>query len=191
MAKLQNAASTNSPSSSKPATPPPQVAPPKPKPIPPPTPKSSQPPTKPVQPPIIRKRAPPTPSHLDLPTWEHETIGHVFNVTLDVRIVCLFRMTQCLFPNNRKRLPRGADGRLCGSRVWHRNWSQRIQVRVISKLLQSHDGYSLSIAPALVACLAVRKPFRLTADLADRLLIARLEIDSQAMSYVSDHPHLL
>ena len=32
--------------------------------------------------------------------------------------------------------------------------------------------------------IAVKKPFRLTADLCDRLLIARLEIDSQAMSYV-------
>lgn len=31
-----------------------------------------------------------------------------------------------------------------------------------------------------------QKPLRLTADLSDRLLIARLEIDPQAMSYVRD-----
>lgn len=35
--------------------------------------------------------------------------------------------------------------------------------------------------------IAIPKPFRLTADIADRLLIARLEIDSEAMSYVLNY----
>lgn len=47
--------------------------------------------------------------------------------------------------------------------------------------LQTHPSPSLAV---------VQKPFRLTADLADRLLIARLEIDSQAMSCVFGHLRL-
>ena len=37
----------------------------------------------------IKKKAPvvATPVHLDLPTWEDETISKVFNVTLKVRLL--------------------------------------------------------------------------------------------------------
>ena len=88
------AADANNPRSFKPAAPPQGVALTKPKPIPPPTPKSiprptpktTQPPTRKVQPQITKKEAPAAPVPLDLPAWEHETIGHVLNVTLDVRV---------------------------------------------------------------------------------------------------------
>jgi hypothetical protein len=38
-----------------------------------------------AQPPIPKKRAPGSAVRLDLPTWEHEAIGQILNVTLDVR----------------------------------------------------------------------------------------------------------
>lgn len=58
----------------------------------------------------------------------------------------------------------------------------------VPKLPWPRDGYLLSQSrpPTLSG---TQKP-RLAADLADRLLIARLEIDSQAMSYVSDRLRL-
>lgn len=39
----------------------------------------------PARPPITKKRTPVSPVHLDLPSWEHETLGRILNVTLDVR----------------------------------------------------------------------------------------------------------
>ncbi|KAF9644135.1 hypothetical protein BDM02DRAFT_3272627 [Thelephora ganbajun] len=138
LAKLQNATSTDNPGSPKPAAPSPQAASPKPKPRPSPAPKITQPPAQSVPPPITKKRVPATPVHLDLPTWEHETIEHVFNVTLDKEV---------------------AEG----SR-WEIVWLKGLALE-----LEFDDP-------------AIQKPPPLTADLADRLLIARLEIDPQAMS---------
>ena len=66
----------------------------------------------------LKKRAPVVPQRLDLPTWENESIGTVFNVTLDVSSSILFwyqgievHDVGCL----RKLRPRRADGKSCGS----------------------------------------------------------------------------
>ena len=74
----------------KPVTTPQEVAPPKPDPIPAPPPKTIQPSPPPkVQPQVTKKPNPVAPALRGLPAWEHETIGHILNVTLDVRVSIL------------------------------------------------------------------------------------------------------
>ncbi|KAH9947558.1 ubiquitin elongating factor core-domain-containing protein [Amylocystis lapponica] len=133
LAKLQSPNPT--PPASTSTTPAPATAQPKP----PPTPvrKRSQAPSAPSPIPP-KKKTPVPPAHLDFPGWEHETIGHVFNVTLDKDVA--------------------------EKSAWEVVW-----LKTLATDLEAEDP-NLS------------KPIRLSGDIADRLLIARLELDPQSMS---------
>ncbi|THH28275.1 hypothetical protein EUX98_g5915 [Antrodiella citrinella] len=151
LAKLQGPVSSSStpgqspspaPSSSTSTPPPAKVTPP---------PVRAQPPQPPVvkkpitpavvQPPIaspVPQKRPTGPVHLDLPSWEAETVGKVFNVTLD----------------------KAAAERSGWEVVWLKELAE--------ELAEESSG-----GP---------RPVPTTAEIADRLLISRLELDSQSMS---------
>ncbi|KAF7298968.1 U-box domain-containing protein [Mycena indigotica] len=132
LAKLQNATPSTSQTPPAPATPPQQ---------PPPQPKRTLPVFKPTLPPaatspvLPAKKKAPAIVPLDVDVWEHETIGRVFNVTLD------------------------------------------------SKVAQD-SGYEIVWLKPLAIELETENstPLRLTTDIIDRLLIARLEMDPGNMS---------
>ncbi|KAL6304363.1 ubiquitin conjugation factor E4 [Sparassis latifolia] len=85
-----------------------------------------------------KKKSPATPAHLDLPTWENEAVGYVFNVTLSEDVA--------------------------EKSSWEIVWLKHLAIE-----LESED-------PNLP------KPISLSGDIADRLLISRLELDPQGMS---------
>lgn len=64
----------------------------------------------------VKKKATPRPAHLDVPTWEDETIGQIFNVTLIVSHIfnCAAALTDALCHCSERRLRR-VGGRSCGS----------------------------------------------------------------------------
>ncbi|OCH84192.1 ubiquitin conjugation factor E4 [Obba rivulosa] len=140
LAKLQTPSASPSPkpSASTSSTPSSGTPLPKPKPTPTQTPQK-RPSEAPLPAPVPqKKKAPAAPAHLDLPTWEHETIGHVFNVTLSKEAA--------------------------ENSAWEVVWLKHLAAE-----LEAEDP----IAP---------RPIRLSVDIADRLLISRLELDPQSMS---------
>ncbi|KAI0346029.1 hypothetical protein BDW22DRAFT_1353692 [Trametopsis cervina] len=143
LAKLQGATpSSSNPSSAAgspgPSTPPvAKTPPPKPKVQPTPAPVKRR--VEPAAPsPVPLKKPVAKHAHLDLPTWEDETIGSIFNVTLNKEVA--------------------------EKSAWEVVWLKHLAAELQS---ESQDPPS---------------PTRLTVDIADRLLIARLELDPQGMS---------
>ncbi|KAH9841644.1 ubiquitin elongating factor core-domain-containing protein [Rhodofomes roseus] len=137
LAKLQSA--SPSPAASTSTTPPPTTpsstpaaAPPKPKPAPK-RPAETLPAPVPVAP---KKRPQAAPAQLDLPKWEEETVGRVFNVTLSKDVA--------------------------EKSGWEVVWLKHLAAELESEGMQ--------------------QPIRLSADIADRLLISRLELNPQSMS---------
>ncbi|KAL1950354.1 hypothetical protein VTO73DRAFT_5478 [Trametes versicolor] len=142
LAKLQGAASASTtPTASTSASPAPSPTPPQPKPTPPPRAPVVQ--KRPAAPPIaapppapLKRKAPAVaaPVHLDLPTWEDETISNVFNVTLKKEVA----------------------ERTAYEVVWLKSLAEELQGEGV--------------------------PLQLSSEIADRTLIARLEMDPQSMS---------
>ncbi|KAI0071497.1 ubiquitin conjugation factor E4 [Panus rudis PR-1116 ss-1] len=150
LAKLQGSSATPSPAPSTSSTPPPAAAKPstpapkpaqviaQPKPAPPPAKRPAVEPTPSPSPASVKKKAPATPATLDILSWENETIGKIFNVTLSKDVA--------------------------EKSAWEVVW-----LKHLAEELESENP-------------AAPKPIRLSADVADRLLIARLELDPQTMS---------
>ncbi|KII86779.1 hypothetical protein PLICRDRAFT_43444 [Plicaturopsis crispa FD-325 SS-3] len=145
LAKLQTApSSSSSPSTSNVPTPAPTPK-PTPRPIPAPSKRPLETPPPAVVPP--KKRTPSTPAKLDLPSWEHQTVGNVFKVTLD----------------------KETSERAGYDIVW---------LKSLQDEMEAEDP-------------SVAKPIQLNGDIADRLLIARLEINPQSMSDDLDYLPIL
>ncbi|KAL5501546.1 UFD2 [Sanghuangporus vaninii] len=89
------------------------------------------------------RKVPVGPVKLDIPAWEHETIGHVLNVTL--------------------------DREYAEQHQWKPVWLKYVQEELDSERSGS------------------QRPRRLTTELADRLLIARIEVNSETMSEDMDY----
>ncbi|OSX59930.1 hypothetical protein POSPLADRAFT_1066990 [Postia placenta MAD-698-R-SB12] len=136
LAKLQGASPT--PPASGSSTPAPAETKPKPRPIPPPSQKRVLEEPQALPPVPQRRHAPVTPASLEFPTWEHETIGHVFNVALEKAVA--------------------------EKSGWEIVWLKHLAAELES---ESPDA---------------SKSIRLSGDIADRLLISRLELDPEAMS---------
>ncbi|KAI0670862.1 ubiquitin conjugation factor E4 [Trametes maxima] len=144
LAKLQGAASSSTtPAASTSASPVPPSTPPPSKPVAQPAPKPPAVQKRPAEPAAVapspvplKKKAPVVvaPAHLDLPTWEDETISQVLNVTLKKEVA----------------------EKTAYEVVWLKGLADELQ------------GEGL--------------PLRLTSEVADRTLIARLELDPQSMS---------
>ncbi|KAH7885208.1 ubiquitin elongating factor core-domain-containing protein [Phlebopus sp. FC_14] len=112
---------------------------PKPKPKPSPAPPVAVQQSQPATPPLPVKRKPVTTSlKVDLPTWEDETITHVFKVTLN----------------------RSVAEQSSYDIVWLKNLETELDLEGIGN----------------------NRPIHLSGEIADRLLISRLELDPQAMS---------
>ena len=79
---------------------------------------------------------------------------------------------------------------------WETVWLKGLALELESESSGKHCVSSLSSLMNVnfrirrLGCTGIQKPFQLTPDLSDRLLITRLEIDSEAMSCVSYLPKL-
>ncbi len=182
LAKLQGTVSSNpSPAASTSSTPPPPIAPAI-------TPQKSAPPPsvqkRPAEPVVVtpspvplKRKAPAVtaPAQLDLPVWEDETVSSTFNVTLKVRTHAAMYGTLCLWIGQKE------VAEMSGYEVvWLKNLAEELQGEGMSDyVLCCTSQHSIRKHHFM---LVLGLTLQLNAGMADRTLIARLELDPQTMS---------